>query len=213
VRADPTDIAVSAFAGLPARVGSGEGVLAIGREGLGIARIVARRGEEGRLAELTHARLGVVPANAPRRVCLGEVAIAGIAPGTWLATREHAGNAFAVSLQSLLAPCASVCDQSDAYAILRLGGPQVRAALSKLVPIDLHPRSFEVNQVAQTLCGYLSVTLWRLEDDALRAPTFEIWTARSLAVSLHEALSSSAAEFGFVLRTEDAPEDAGRPFA
>lgn len=211
MRADPSDITVPAFAHVPARVGSGRGVLAAERQGLGIARITARKGQAARLAELIHARLGVMPVSTPRRVCLGEVAIAGIAPGTWVATREGTGNAFSASLAPLLSPCASVCDQSDAYAILRLTGPAVRAALSKLMPIDLHPRSFEVNQLAQTVCGYMNVTLWRLEDDALRAPTFEIWVARSLAASLYEAVGRSAAEFGLVLQSVSGPVEQGMP--
>jgi methylglutamate dehydrogenase subunit D len=213
MRADPTDIAAAAFAGLPAQAGRGRGVLATERDGLGIAAIASRRGQAARMAELFHARLGVAPPSAPRRACLGEVTIAGIGPQRWLATREGAGNAFAASLQSLLAPCASVADQSDAYAILRLSGPKVRATLAKLIPLDVHPRSFEVNDVAQTLCGYVSVILWRLEDTPQRDPAFEIWVGRSLAGSLHQAVCHAAAEFGFVRVPAPAAARDGSPAA
>lgn len=196
--AEPTDIVTSAFAGLPCEVGRGRGVIATEREGLAIARIAARRGRKGTVAQVLGANFGVEPPDGPRRASGGEVALAGIAPETWLATREGAGNGFAQSLRPLLAHCASIADLSDAYAILRLTGPDVRATLAKLVPIDVHALTFGVNALAQTVCAYMSVILWRLEDSAQWGPTFEIWVGRSLAVSLHEALCQGAAEFGFV---------------
>jgi methylglutamate dehydrogenase subunit D len=183
-------------------VGSGGGgVIATERDGLGVARIAARRGQAGRVSEVLRAQFGVEPPNGPRRASGGDVGLAGIAPGAWLATREGAGNAFAQSLRSVLGDCASVTDQSDACVILRLTGPKVRATLAKLIPIDTHPRSFKVNDIAETVCGYVNVTLWRLEDTARRDAAFEVWAGRSFAVSLHRSISHSAAEFGFMLET------------
>lgn len=201
MHADSTLIETSAFAGLPAVVGSGRGVVATERGGLGIARIAARRGQSAQVVELFRTRFGVEPPRTSRRASVGQVGVAGIAPQTWLATRDGAGNDFAQSLRSLLGDCASVSDQSDAYVMLRLTGPRVRATLAKLVPIDLHPRSFPVGDVAQTVCGYVNVMLWRLEDAAQDGATFEVWAGRSFAVSLHRAISHGAAEFGFVRQT------------
>lgn len=198
MRADPTGSTTSAFAGAARAVGSGSGVIATERDGLGIARITARRAQAARVAELFRAQFGLEAPTAPQRVSQGDVAIASIGPGAWLATHDKAGNAFAPFLRSSLEHCASVSDQSDAYAILRLTGPKVREALAKLLPLDIHPRAFQVSAVAQTVCGYVNVMLWRLEDTAQSDPVFEIWAGRSLAISLHQALSHSAAEFGFV---------------
>lgn len=195
---DTTITEISAFAGLPTAVGSGGGVIATERHGLGIARIAARRGQSPRLMELFRASFGLELPSRPRRANLGDVGIAGVGPEAWVATRDGAGNAFAESLRRLLGDCASVSDQSDASVILRLAGPKVRDVLAKLVPIDIHPRGFHVNDVAQTVCGYVNVTLWRLEDTARSDPAFEIWAGRSLAVSLHQAICHGAAEFGFV---------------
>jgi sarcosine oxidase subunit gamma len=144
-------------------------------------------------------------------VSRGDIGIAGIGPQTWLVTRENGGNAFAQSVRSLLADCASVADQSDAYVVVRLAGPRVRETLAKLVPVDVHGRRFEVGDVAQTLCGYVSAMLWRLEDGV--GPVFEIWAARSLAVSLHQAISHGAAEFGFVRQPNGSPAAEGRRIA
>ncbi len=199
--ADAANITTSAFAGLPTTRGSGRGVIATELDGRGIARIAARNGQAARVSQLLRAQLGVEPPNGPSRASRGDVGIGGMGPGIWLATRDDAGNAFAQSLRSLLGDCAAVSDQSDAYVILRLAGPRVRETLAKLIPIDVHPRSFQAGDVAQTVCGYLNVTLWRLEDSAEGDPAFEIWAGRSLAVSLHQAVSHSAAEFGFVRQT------------
>lgn len=190
-------------------VGTGRGVIATERDGVGIARIAARKGQAARVAQLFRAQFGVEPPGTSRRASRGDVGIAAIAPETWLATRENAGNAgnaFAEALRSLLGDCASVTDQSDAYVVLRLTGPKVRETLAKLLPIDIHPRSFQVSDVAQTVCGYMNVTVWRLEDTAQGEPTFEVWVGRSLAVSLHQAISHGAAEFGFV--REPVPDSA-----
>lgn len=197
MRADSAATAASAFAELPAVLGSGGGVTATERLGLGIARIAARSAQAGKVAELLRAQLGLELPNGPSCTSRGDVRIAGIGPASWLATREDAGNGFAQSLRSSLGDCASVSDQSDAYGILRLAGPKVRETLAKLVPIDIHPRSFQTGAVAQTVCGYLNVMLWRLEDTPQRDPAFEVWVGRSLAVNLHQAISHGAAEFGF----------------
>lgn len=177
------------------------GVIATERDGLGVARIEAGRGRTAEVAELLRAKLGVAPPNAPRCVGGGDVAIAGVGPNAWLAVHESAGNSFAEALQPLAGHCASVTDQSDAYVIVRLAGPKVREALAKLVPVDLHPRAFRVGDVVQTVCSYVSVTLWRREDDVQGDPAFEIWAGRSFAASLHEAISHGAAEFGYVRQT------------
>lgn len=171
------------------------------RDGPGIARIEARRGQTAEVVELLRAQLGVAPPNGPRCVRRGDAAIGGIGPNTWIAVHENAGNSFAQSLQPLIGHCASVTDQSDAHVIFRLGGPKVRETLARLAPIDVHPRSFQVGDIAQTLCGYVGITLWRLADDAHGDPAFEIWAGRSFAASLYEAICHGAAGSDHVRRT------------
>jgi methylglutamate dehydrogenase subunit D len=177
------------------------GVIANERDGLGIARIEPGRGKTAEVLTRLHAKLGIALPDGPRSVSHGDVTIGGIAPNTWIAVHESAGNAFAQSLQPLLADCAAVTDQSDAHVIFRLTGPRTRATLARLVPIDAHPRNFRVNDIAQTVCGYIGVTLWRLEDSMQGEPTFEIWVGRSFAASLEQSIRHGAAEFGFAGRT------------
>ena len=195
---DPTYGPLSAFAGLPATAGTGDGVVARERDGLGVARITARDRQLAALERLVERRFHLALPRGPRRASSGQLAAAGIGPECWLMTCESAGNAFAIDLRESIGAHAAVVDLSDACVMLRLAGARVREALAKLVPVDLHERSFQVNDVAQTAAGHMAVTLWRLEDLSRGEAVFEISVGRSLARSLHGAIRDSAAQFGFV---------------
>jgi sarcosine oxidase subunit gamma len=195
---DPTYGPLSAFAGLPATAGTGDGVVARERDGLGVARITARDRQLAELGRLVEKRFHLTLPRGARRTGSGELAAAGIGPECWLMTCESAGNAFAIDLRESIGAHAAVVDLSDACVMLRLAGARVREALARLVPVDLHERSFQVNDVAQTAAGHMAVTLWRLEDLSRGEAVFEISVGRSLARSLHGAIRDSAAQFGFV---------------
>lgn len=184
----------SAFAGLLVAVGSGGGVIATDRDGIGLATVLARRGRGEALAERVRKHFGLDLPQGPRRAASGAIAFAGTGPGAWLATQES-GDGFADMLRAALGDLASVSDQSGGTAVLRLSGPRVRDALAKGVAIDLHPREFAPGDVAATLVAHVGVTLWRLADGADGA-VLEIAVARSLAGSFWHWLSASAAEHG-----------------
>jgi methylglutamate dehydrogenase subunit D len=170
------------------------GVIARMRHGLGIARILARKNAAAALVEAVQAHFNCALPTSPRRTCGNDIAVMGIGPGSWIAMRENGGNEFASSLNPILGSFAAISDQSDAYGVFRLIGPNLRAALSKLVPIDIHDRAFEVGDVAETIAGHVGILFWRLEDIA-GSPVFDIAVAQSLSLSLRHALIQSAAEF------------------
>ncbi len=190
----------SSFTGLPALAVAGGGVIATDRVGVGIAVVLARRAKTADLAQRMRERFGFelpLGARCARGPNIGAgVSLSGIRPGGWLATRDHAGNAFATALREALAGLAYVTDQSDGYALLRLSGPKVRDALAKLLPVDLHPRSFQPGDVASTVAAYIATTVWRMDDAEDGTAVFELAVPRSFAVSLAYALHDSAAEFG-----------------
>jgi heterotetrameric sarcosine oxidase gamma subunit len=179
--------------------GDAPGAIATDRDGLGLATVAVRSAMLPALAARVRERFGIeLPQGNTRREANG-VAFAGVGPGTWLASREAGPDDWAALLMRELAAFASIADQSDGYAVLRLSGPRLRVSLAKLIPIDVHPRAFKVGDVASTLAFHMGVTLWRLDDAADGAPVFEIAVFRSLAGSFWHALSHSAAEYGLVM--------------
>ncbi len=187
------------FAGLPFKSADGKGVIAHDRDGLGIATVLVRKGKTAALARRLRERFGIELPEGPQRAAAGDMALAGTGVGAWLATREEGGNAFAVSLREAIGDLASISDQSDGYAVLRLWGPRVRDTLAKLVPVDVHPGAFKIGAVAATVTAHIGATLWRLEDAGDGSPVFEITVFRSLAESFWHVLTESAAEYGLVV--------------
>ena len=57
-------------------------------------------------------------------------------------------------------------DQSDAWAMLRLDGPDSRRVLERLCPLDLHPDSFPEGAVARSLVEHLGVIVLREAQNA-----------------------------------------------
>jgi sarcosine oxidase subunit gamma len=109
-------------------------------------------------------------------------------PGAWLAVSESGGNAFASSLRDLVGDLASVVDQSDGLAVVRVAGPRVRDVLCKLFAIDLDARVFQVGDVAVTLAAHIGATIWRDPDLASGDAAFVIAIHRSFAASFLEHL-------------------------
>jgi heterotetrameric sarcosine oxidase gamma subunit len=188
----------AAFNDLAFSSAPGRGVLVVERDGLGLASVLARKGQFAPLAERIRRHFGIELPRGPRRIASGAAAFAGIGPEAWLATSEDGGDAFASFLKQTIGDVAAVADQSSGYAILRLTGPKLRETLAKILPIDLHSRAFQPGDVASTTASHVGATLWRLQDAPDGSPVFEIAVFRSLAGSFWHCLASSAAEFGLL---------------
>jgi methylglutamate dehydrogenase subunit D len=179
----------SAFADVLPQQGA-LGVSVIERDGMGLATIQVRKDAMIELGRRVRQRYGIELPLRPSRATSGEIGFAGTAPGAWLATHESGGNPFAASLVDSLGDVAAVTDQSDGLGVLRLAGPRVRDLLSRLVPVDVHARSFAIGDVAATISGHIAVTLWRAADEGDQ-PAFEIALARSFAASFARMLAES----------------------
>jgi methylglutamate dehydrogenase subunit D len=189
-------IARAPFTDMDAASGSGRGVIASDRDGLGLATVIVRRGELEALAQRIRERYGIELPRGNFRKQAQRVAFAGLGPETWLATSENGGNEFSASLREEIGALAAITDQSDGYAVLRVTGTKVRDTMAKLIPIDVHARAFKPGDVASTVASHIGITFWRLDDAADASPVFEIAVFRSLAGSFWHALAQSAAEFG-----------------
>ena len=172
------------------------GVTVSPRDDLGLATVMARNGALAELARLLSASYGIDLPARPVVAGGGALSLVWAGPEQWLAVSHD--RSIARRLADELAGLASVADQSDGRAVLRIGGPRARAALAKGCPLDLHPRAFGPGDTAVTAIAHVGVQLWQLDD----APTYELAVPRSMAKSFWTWLSASAAEFGLALAGE-----------
>lgn len=192
----PTLVPRFSFSGLVAGPTASRGVIVTARDDLGLASMLAAKGQAAALAQCMRQRLHIDLPQRPRRTIAGDFALICTAPDTWLAMQAGARNDLAAELRQLVGKLASISDQSDGYAVLRLSGPNIRDTLAKMIPVDLHHRAFAPGDVAATAAGHIGATLWRLADDASGRPVFEIAVFRSMAEHFWHFLCDSAAEFG-----------------
>lgn len=175
--------------------GSGDGVTAIERVGLGMATVMARRGKSSELLQQVKLRFGVELADAPMRYRFDRTSFIGTGNGKWLAVCETPTAKYLENLQHELDGLASVVDQSHAFGVLRLTGRALLATLEKGVQIDLSPNAFQVGRAAVTSIAHIGVNLWKVDD----APTFDIAVTRSFAGSFCHWLEASAAVHGLAV--------------
>ncbi len=188
-----------ALAGIatPDRYGNSEGAPGVTlseRTGIGLATLAARKGRAAALGAMVQAAYGVALPGSSRLVAGPDAGFIGTGPGQWLAVSERfAHGALAVDLAARLTGLASISDQSDGRAVIRISGPRARDVLAKGLPIDLHPSVFGPGAAATSTIALMGVTLWQADD----APTYDVAVFRSLAGSFWTWLTDSAAEFGY----------------
>ena len=93
----------------------------------------------------------------------------------------------AETVAAALGPTAYVTDQSDSWAMLRIGGTGVRAALERICPLDLGEETFPQGRVARSAMEHLSVIVLRDGADS-----FLLMSPRSSARSFLHAVELSA---------------------
>ena len=188
----------SALAGVavPSRSGRADGepgVLLRERVDVGIATVAARKGQAAALAEAVQRAYGVALPDGSRHASGDTAGFIGTGPGQWLAvSTQYRNGALAADLARHLKGLASISDQSDGRAVIRLAGPAARAVLAKGLPIDLHPSVFATGSAATSVAALMGVTIWQVDD----APTYDLAVFRSLAGSFWSWLVDSAGEFG-----------------
>ena len=175
--------------------GSGDGVSATERVGLGMATVMLRRYKSGEFVQKVKQYHGIELANAPVRSRSDQTSFIGTGTGKWLAVFDRPSPNFLEELRLEFDGLASVVDQSHAFGVLRLSGPAALATLEKGVQIDLAPDTFPVGHAAVTSIVHVGVTLWKVDD----SPTFDIAVTRSFAGSFCHWLEASAAIHGLVV--------------
>jgi len=180
------------------RLDGAPGVALSERVDLGLATVAARKGKAAALAAAVRTAYGTgLPSDST--VATGPtVAFIGMAPGQWFAVSERLANgALADDLTAKLAGLASITDQSDGRAVVRIAGPRAREVLAKGLPIDLHPGVFRTGSAATSTISHMGVQIWQADD----APTYDIAVFRGFAGSFLRWITSSAAEFGYTVES------------
>jgi sarcosine oxidase subunit gamma len=186
------------------KTGGAPGVVLSERVDLGLATVATRRGKADELAAAVHAAYGVdLPSGSS--VATGvTVAFMGTAPRQWFAVSEALANgALADDLTARLAGLASITDQSDGRAVVRISGPCAREVLAKGLPIDLHPAVFRAGSAATSTISHMGAQVWQVDD----APTYDIAVFRGFAASFLRWITSSAAEYGYTVESRGQSRD------
>lgn len=173
------------------------GVMVSERIGVAIASVAARKGQTAALVAHIAERTGLQLPLTPRLVVNGHIGFVWTAPDQWLAMADgEQGDTFAAELAQDLRGLASVTDQTDGRAILRVSGANVRACLAKGCMLDLDGRVFKSGDTAITPIALLTTHITRLNDGPGPQSVFELSIMRSFAGNLWHWLEASAAEYG-----------------
>jgi methylglutamate dehydrogenase subunit D len=120
----------------------------------------------------------------------------GIAPGQWLAVAEgKAALALLAKLAAGVKGLATIVDQSDGKAVLRVSGPRARDALAKGCSLDLNPRVFKLGSAATTSVALIDCVIWQVDE----TPTYDLAVPSSYAGSFWSWITASAAEYGYTV--------------
>jgi heterotetrameric sarcosine oxidase gamma subunit len=90
-----------------------------------------------------------------------------------------------------LGDMAALSDQSDAWAVADLSGPQVEAILARLSPVDLRLSACPIGASARTLIGHMNGAVIRLSQTSFRLMVFRSM-AKTLTHDLSEAMQTLA---------------------
>jgi heterotetrameric sarcosine oxidase gamma subunit len=189
----------SPFAGLlkPGRHGAREGAAGVrlsARTGLALFVISAGAGKASEVATKMHSVTGLDLPMGSKRVSKNGFALIGTAPGQWLAVAESKeAHALPAMLGVALKGVATVVDQSDGKAVLRISGPRAREVLAKGCSLDLHPSVFKPGSAGTTPVALIDCAIWQGDE----TPSYDLAVPTSFAESFWSWLTASSAEYGY----------------
>ena len=119
-------------------------------------------------------------------------------PDRWWLVGEGSELPSAHELRRTLAAFdASVVEIGAAFAAISVRGDRAQDILSKGCTIDLHPRTFQADQVVQTNLAKVQVALQKIDEE-----TYRIFVRRSFAEYLWMWLEDASFEYGATVRVD-----------
>ncbi len=106
-----------------------------------------------------------------------------------LCRKEHVADLITEVEGSLSTQHALVADVSDARAIFKLKGANVREVVAKLAPVDMAPGQFGSGEMRRTRFGQIAGAFWMTGEDELNIVCF-----RSVAEYMYKQLCVSATQ-------------------
>lgn len=118
-------------------------------------------------------------------------------PDEWLLVTEpgREGEVQARLTDALAGRHHQLVDLSDYDTIVTVAGPAARAALAKLIALDLHPRALAAGQAVSTLLAKATVRLWLVQDGEV-GPAFRLIVRRSHADYVWCLLADAGRQWG-----------------
>lgn len=101
----------------------------------------------------------------------------------------EAGAATAQLSKALAGEHALAVDVSDARAVFRISGAQVREVIAKLAPVDMVPEAFAAGQVRRTRFAQVAAAFWLVDEQTAQVVCF-----RSVAQYMFDLLSTVSVE-------------------
>jgi sarcosine oxidase subunit gamma len=164
---------------------------------------MARRGQWQATAEAAARLFGVSLPAGPRVVRANRSTLIWSGPDQFLALSNRSPNGSVLAAAQQFFPgIASLSDQSDGRALIRVSGPAARAMLAKLISLDLHPQAFPSGSAATTSIDHTGVNFWRGDDTDNGEPTFYVLLFSTFAESLWDTMLDAAAEYGLDINQE-----------
>lgn len=149
-------------------------------------QILRVRGDvEAVRAELSEA-LGLVLDPAPNQATGSERRAVWLAPGDWMLVGDVKLNGSGPN-----SGLWHLSDVTDGRVVFEIAGPDARNLLGKGTSLDLHPRSFGIDQSAQTLFAQLRVLL----DQISEQPKFNLYADISFSSYLKSWFGDAIEEF------------------
>jgi sarcosine oxidase subunit gamma len=119
------------------------GVVITSQDRVSLAAIMVRKNMTESLRRRANETSGIALPLTPRHVASGPVSLTWAGPGRWLAaSAKDNPTSLESRLRTAFDGIASVTNQSDGRSMIRVSGPQVRAALAKGVALDLDASVF-----------------------------------------------------------------------
>ena len=159
--------------------------------------IFARRGQWAATAKAIKTHFGVAAPTAPKAVAGKETTIIWSGAGQVMALSPRKDTTPPLDrLEQAFEGIASLSDQSDGRALIRISGPDATKALAKISSLDFHDSVFPVGAAATTSVDHTTVNLWRSSDGTDSFPVFNLLVFSSFADSLWHTVLDSSAEYG-----------------